>query len=43
MIFWAGLVQIGEVYTHSPFLTLLFYYYGIGQPLRVKTSLIAPA
>ena len=43
MIFWAGFVQICEVYAHSPLSTLLFYYYGIGQPLGIKNLLHSPS
>ena len=38
-IFWAGFIQICEVYIDLPLSTLLLYYYSIGQPLRVKNFL----
>ena len=38
-IFWAGFIQIREVYTNSPFSALLLYHYNISQPLKVKNFL----
>ena len=38
-IFWAGFIQIYEVYTNSPFPALLLYHYSIGQPLGIKNFL----
>ena len=35
-IFWAGFIQIREVYIDSLFSALLFYHYSIGQPLNGK-------
>ena len=35
-IIWASPISICEVYTHPPFLILLLYHHGIGQPLRVE-------
>jgi len=34
-IFWAHLVEVGEINAHSPFPTLLLHEDKIGQPLRV--------
>ena len=35
-IFWAGFIQILEVYTDSPLFAFFLYFYSIGQPLKVK-------
>ena len=41
-IFWAGFIQIREVYTDSPFSALFLYHYSIGQPLRLENFLDSP-
>ena len=35
-IFWAGLVQICEVYTYPPFSIFFLHNHSIGQPLMVE-------
>ena len=32
-IFWAGFIQISEIYTNLPFSALLLYHYSVSQPL----------
>ena len=38
-VFWAGLIQIHEVYAYLPLPALLFHYYGIGQSFGVEYPL----
>ena len=38
-IFWAGFIQISEVYTNSPFSALLLYHYSVSQPFWIKKFL----
>ena len=41
-IFWAGFIQIREIYTDSPFSALLLHHYSVGQPLRIKNFFDSP-
>ena len=41
-IFWASLIQIYEVHTHSPFSVLLLHHHSTGQPFRVEHFLDSP-
>ena len=41
-IFWAGFIQISEVYIKSPLSALLIYHYSVSQPLRIKKFLDSP-
>ena len=42
-ILGASLIEIREVHAHPPFSSLLFYYYRIGQLLRIKNFLDSPS
>ena len=42
-ILGASLIEIREVDAHPPFSRLLFYYYRIGQPLRIENFLDSPS
>ena len=41
-IFWASLIHIYEVHTHSPFSILLFHHHNICQPFKVEDFLDSP-
>ena len=38
-IFWAGFIQISEVYTNSQLSAFLLYHYSVSQPLRIENFL----
>ena len=35
VVFWAWLIQVNEVYAHSPLTVRFFYHDHVGQPFRV--------